>query len=71
MPDTRGMIRKISDGGADGLFVSLPQHDGYFRVPADAAHADMRARIEAAKDAGREIAFSYDDELVITNLNDA
>jgi hypothetical protein len=68
MLETRGVIRKISDKGAEGLFVSLPGHDGYFRVPAGDDYAALRAQIAAARDENREIRFEYDAELTIISL---
>jgi hypothetical protein len=63
--ESKGVIRKIFEEEGS-LLVSFPTHDGYFQVPL--AEKDLCAKIKEARDAKKEISFTFDRELRILSV---
>lgn len=62
MPEAKDIIRKIVERDGRTL-VSFRNHAAYYALPSE-----LRALAAEAKEQGREVAFSFDKDLLITAL---
>ena len=62
MPEAKDIIRKIVERDGRTL-VSFQNHAAYYTLPAE-----LRAIAAASREEGREVAFSFDKDLLITTL---
>lgn len=62
MPEAKDIIRKIVE--RDGrILVSFRNHAAYYTLPAE-----LRSLANAAQEQEREVAFSFDKDLLISSL---
>ena len=63
MPEAKDIIRKIVERDGRTL-VSFQNHAAYYTLPAE-----LRAIATASQEKGREVAFSFDKDLLISSLS--
>ena len=67
MIESKGVVRRIFEENGT-VFVSFPNHAGYFEFPAD--NADMRRKVTESRDLSREISFAFNREAKILFVGD-
>lgn len=61
--ESKGIVRRIREDN-EKFLVSFPAHDGYFNVKDQV----LQQKIRQSNDEKKEITFSYDQDLTITDV---